>query len=97
VSTVDRDSDLVSEIFDERNEAMKIQFKNAIQACKRNNKYVGICGQAPSDYPEIAEYLVKLGINSISLNPDTVMQTRNRVLELEKKLGNKLIKINLYF
>jgi len=51
---VDRDSDLVSEIFDERNEAMKIQFKNAIQACKRNNKYVGICGQAPSDYPEIA-------------------------------------------
>jgi len=85
---VDRDSDLVSDIFDERNEAMKIQFKNAIEACKRNNKYVGICGQAPSDYPEIAEYLVGLGIDSISLNPDTVMQTRNRVLDLEKKLGS---------
>jgi len=83
---VDRDSDLVSEIFDERNPAMKIQFKNAIEACKRNNKYVGICGQAPSDYPEIAEYLVRLGIDSISLNPDTAMQTKNMVLEIEKEL-----------
>ncbi|NEW59774.1 pyruvate, water dikinase [Sulfurovum sp. bin170] len=84
---VDRDSDLVSSIFDERNPAMKAQFKNAIDACKRAGKYVGICGQAPSDYPEVAEYLVELGIDSISLNPDSVMKVKKRVLEIEGKLG----------
>ncbi|MBU1669020.1 pyruvate, water dikinase [bacterium] len=83
---VDRDSNLVSSIFDERNPAMKIQFKNAIDACKRAGKYVGICGQAPSDYPEVAEYLVELGIDSISLNPDSVIKTKKRISKIEKKL-----------
>ena len=83
---VDRDSDLVSSIFDERNPAMKMQFQRAIEACKRAGKYVGICGQAPSDYPEVAEYLVELGIDSISLNPDSVIKTKKRVLEIEKRL-----------
>ncbi|HHH19306.1 MAG TPA: phosphoenolpyruvate synthase [Campylobacterales bacterium] len=83
---VDRDSDLVSSIFDERNPAMRQQFQLAIEACKRAGKYVGICGQAPSDYPEVAEYLVELGIDSISLNPDSVIQTKKRILEIEKNL-----------
>ncbi len=83
---VDRDGQLVSHIFDERNPAMLEMFKRAIEACKRHNKYCGICGQAPSDYPEIAEFLVKEGISSISLNPDSVVETWTRIAELEKKL-----------
>lgn len=84
---VDRDGELVSHIFDERNPAVKKMLEMAIDACKRNNKYVGICGQAPSDYPEIAEFLVERGITSISLNPDSVLGTWSKVVELEKKLG----------
>ncbi|STQ86589.1 pyruvate, water dikinase [Helicobacter muridarum] len=83
---VDRDGDLVSHIFDERNPAMLEMFKQAIQACKRHGKYCGICGQAPSDYPEIAEFLVQQGISSISLNPDSVVMTWERIEQLEKKL-----------
>lgn len=83
---VDRDGELVSHIFDERNPAMLEMFKRAIQACKKHNKYCGICGQAPSDYPEIAEFLVKEGINSISLNPDSVVATWTKIEALEKKL-----------
>ena len=63
---------------------MRHQFKLAIEACKRAGKYIGICGQAPSDYPEVAEYLVELGIDSISLNPDSVVKTKKRILEIEK-------------
>jgi pyruvate,water dikinase len=81
---LDRDSDLVSFLFDERNEAVKKQFKLVIEACKRNNKYVGICGQAPSDYIEIAKYLVELGIDSLSLNPDSVIQTKEMIIEIEE-------------
>ena len=83
---VDRDSELVSSIFDERNPAMLEMFKRAIAACKKHKKYCGICGQAPSDYPEIAEFLVKEGISSISLNPDSVISTWRVVEKLEKSL-----------
>jgi pyruvate,water dikinase len=82
---VDRDGELVSHIFDERNEAVVRMLKMAIQACKKAGKYVGICGQAPSDYPEIAELLVKEGITSISLNPDSVLSTWQNILKIEKE------------
>lgn len=83
---VDRDGQLVSHIFDERNPAMLEMFKRAIKACKKHNKYCGICGQAPSDYPEIAEFLVREGIDSVSLNPDSVVATWNTIAKLEKEL-----------
>lgn len=83
---VDRDSELVSSIFDERNPAMLEMFRRAIAACKKHKKYCGICGQAPSDYPEIAEFLVKEGIDSISLNPDSVISTHRVIEKLEKML-----------
>jgi len=81
---VDRDSDLVSEIFDERHPIMKKQFTSAIKACKEVGKYVGICGQAPSDYPEVAEFLVREGIDSISLNADSVLETRENIAKIEE-------------
>lgn len=68
---VDRDSEIVAFDFDERDEGVKEFIRMAIEGAKRNHRPIGICGQAPSDYPEIAEFLVQLGINSISLNPDT--------------------------
>jgi len=71
---VDRDSALVAHLFDERNEAVKKILKMAIEGAKKNKKKIGICGQAPSDYPEISNFLVKCGIDSISLNPDTVLK-----------------------
>lgn len=80
---VDRDSTLVASIFDERNEAVKRMLKMAIDACKKEGKYIGICGQAPSDYPEITQFLVKEGIESISLNPDSIVKTWKLVVELE--------------
>ncbi|MDQ1299215.1 MAG: pyruvate, water dikinase [Campylobacterota bacterium] len=80
---VDRDSALVASIFDERNEAVKRMLKMAIDACKKEGKYIGICGQAPSDYPEITQFLVEEGIESISLNPDSIVKTWKLVLELE--------------
>jgi pyruvate,water dikinase len=72
---LDRDSGLIAHLFDERNEAVKILLEMAIQACKRRGKYVGICGQGPSDYPELAQWLLDQGIESMSLNPDTVVDT----------------------
>ncbi|MCE3038182.1 pyruvate, water dikinase [Helicobacter anatolicus] len=83
---VDRDGQLVSHIFDERNPAMLEMFKRAIKACQKHNKYCGICGQAPSDYPEVAEFLVREGISSISLNPDSIIETWTRIAQLEKTL-----------
>lgn len=80
---VDRESAKISHIFDERNNAVKKMLKMAIEACKKNGKYIGICGQAPSDYPEITEFLVKEGIDSISLNPDSVFKMRQVVSDLE--------------
>jgi len=72
---LDRDSGLVMEAFDERDPAVKRMLQLAIQSCRKANKYVGICGQGPSDYPELAEWLMKEGIESMSLNPDTVVET----------------------
>jgi pyruvate,water dikinase len=72
---LDRDSGLVMEAFDERDPAVKRMLHLAIQACRRANKYVGICGQGPSDYPDLAEWLMSEGIESMSLNPDTVVET----------------------
>ncbi len=72
---VDRDSALVADKFDERNPAVKVLLKMAIDACRKQDKYIGICGQGPSDYPDLAEWLLAQGIGSISLNPDTVLQT----------------------
>ena len=72
---IDRDSGLVAEGFDERNPAVKALLSMAIQACRKANKYVGICGQGPSDYPDLAQWLVQQGIDAISLTPDTVVET----------------------
>ena len=76
---VDRESAKIAHIFDERDEAVTRMLKMAIDACKKADKYIGICGQAPSDYPEVTEFLVKSGIDSISLNPDS-LYTMNRVV-----------------
>jgi pyruvate,water dikinase len=72
---LDRDSGLIAELFDERNEAVKLLLSMAIKACKGAGKYIGICGQGPSDHPDLAEWLMDQGIESMSLNPDTVVDT----------------------
>ncbi len=72
---LDRDSGIISHLFDERNEAVKILLANAIRACKSQGKYIGICGQGPSDHPDLAKWLMEQGIDSVSLNPDTVLET----------------------
>ncbi len=84
---LDRDSEMVAHLFDERNGAVEKMVAMAIEAAIRCGKKIGICGQAPSDYPEFAEFLVERGINSISLNPDTVIQTTHHILETEKALN----------
>lgn len=82
---VDRESAKIAHIFDERNEAVKRMLQMAIEACKKKNKYIGICGQAPSDYPEITRFLVEQGIDSISLNPDSLYKMHKVVADLEEK------------
>ena len=72
---LDRDSAIVAGQFDERDPAVKAMLSMAIQACRRAGKYVGICGQGPSDHPDLAEWLMDQGIDAISLNPDTVIET----------------------
>lgn len=79
---LDRDNGRIAYVGDERNEAVKEMIKRVIRTCRRRKKYSGICGQAPSDFPEFAEFLMKEGIESISLNPDTVIKT---ILKLSKK------------
>ena len=83
---VDRESAKIAHIFDERNEAVKRMLQMAIEACKERGKYIGICGQAPSDYPEITEFLVQQGINSISLNPDSLFKMHQVVSEIENEI-----------
>ena len=61
----------------------------SVEGCKRNKRHSGLCGQAPSDYPEMAEYLVEIGIDSMSLNSDAVLKTTLHVLDIEKRLGHK--------
>jgi pyruvate,water dikinase len=84
---VDRDSELVAHVYDERNDAVKKLVKEVITVCNRRNKYIGICGQAPSDYLEFAQFVVECGIQTMSLNPDTIIKTTIAIAELEKKLG----------
>tara|TARA_R100000322_G_scaffold164856_5_gene129602 strand:+ start:5261 stop:7636 length:2376 start_codon:yes stop_codon:yes gene_type:complete len=72
---LDRDSGIVAHLFDERNEAVKMLLASAIQACKKADKYIGICGQGPSDHPDFAKWLMDQGIDSVSLNPDSVLDT----------------------
>jgi len=84
---VDRDSEIVAFDFDERDEGVKQMIRLAVDGCRRNGIHSGLCGQAPSDYPDMAEFLVEIGIDSISLNPDTVLKTTKLVLELEQRLG----------
>jgi pyruvate,water dikinase len=84
---VDRDSDLVAFDFDERDPGVLEMLRQAIVGAKRNGCHIGICGQAPSDYPEVARYLVEQGIDSISLNPDSVVATVRNLVEVERALG----------
>jgi pyruvate,water dikinase len=84
---LDRDSEIVAHIYDERNEAVKRLLKKVIADAKQYHRKIGICGQAPSDYPEFAQFLVECGIDSISLNPDTVIKTTLKIYDTEKKLG----------
>jgi pyruvate,water dikinase len=80
---VDRDSEIVAHVFDERNPAVTRMIANVIRAARSKGKKIGICGQAPSDYPEFAAFLVELGIDSISLNPDAVLKTTVKILAIE--------------
>ncbi len=84
---LDRDSSLVAHIYDERNDAVKRLIKQAIEVAKSKGRKIGICGQAPSDFPDFAEFLVECGIDSISLIPDTVIKTRLAIAKKEKELG----------
>ncbi len=84
---LDRDSDLISHIYDERNEAVKRLVKMVIDTAKNKGRKIGICGQAPSDFPDFAQFLVECGIDSISLIPDTVIRTKLEVAKKEKELG----------
>ena len=82
---VDRDSAIVAFDYDERDDGVKEMIRLAVEGCARNGIHSGLCGQAPSDYPEMAEFLVQIGIQSMSLNPDTVLATTLHVLDVEKK------------
>jgi pyruvate,water dikinase len=86
---VDRDSAIVAPIFDERNPAVKKMIAQVIAACRAHGRKIGICGQAPSDYPEFAQFLVEQNIDSISLNPDTVLKTTAAILQTEAAMPAK--------
>ena len=88
---LDRDNGQLSYIGNEKNDAVKELIEEAIKVCLNNNKYIGICGQGPSDFPDFAQFLVELGIESISLNPDSVLKTKIAIAETEKKLNNQKI------
>jgi pyruvate,water dikinase len=83
---LDRDSDLVAHIYNERNPSVKAMISQAIQGCKRNNTKIGICGQGPSDYPDFAQFLVEEGIDTISITPDALLKTVLAISEIEQKL-----------
>ncbi|UTV82100.1 hypothetical protein MQE22_05630 [Acidithiobacillus sp. YTS05] len=86
---MDRDSEIVAFDYDERDDGVKEMIRLAVEGCRRNGIHSGLCGQAPSDYPEMAEFLVEIGIDTMSLNPDTVIATTRHVLEIEASLGRK--------
>lgn len=85
---LDRDSAIVAHLFDERNPAIMRLIADVIRRARACGRKIGICGQAPSDYPEFARFLVRCGINSISLNPDTVLKTTQEILAMEKEIAN---------
>jgi pyruvate,water dikinase len=82
---VDRDSELVAYDYDERDNGVKTMIRWAIEGAKRNGLHTGVCGQAPSDYPDMAQYFVELGVDSLSLNPDSLLKTSQVVLDFENK------------
>jgi pyruvate,water dikinase len=82
---VDRDSEIVAHVFDERDPAVKKMIASVIRSARTRGRKIGICGQAPSDYPEFARFLIEQGIDSISLNPDAVLKTTLVILEAEKQ------------
>jgi pyruvate,water dikinase len=84
---IDRDSEILAQEFDERDPAVKKMVAMSIEGTKKSGRHSGLCGQAPSDYPEFAEFLVREGIDSISINPDSVMKITLKVLETEKAIG----------
>jgi len=86
-----RDSEMVAHLFDERNGAVERMVEMAIEAAHRAGKKIGICGQAPSDYPEFARFLVERGITSISLNPDTVIKTTQIIADAEAQLNKRQV------
>jgi pyruvate, water dikinase len=86
---VDRDSETVAFDYDERDDGVKEMIRLAVEGCRRNGIHSGLCGQAPSDYPDMAEYLVTLGIDSMSLNPDSVLKTTRVVLDAERRRASK--------
>ena len=87
---VDRDSSIVAPLFDERNPAVMRMIATVIKAAKAGGRKIGICGQAPSDYPEFARFLVAEGIDSLSLNPDAVITTTVAVLDMERTLARRV-------
>ena len=84
---VDRDSAIVAHLFDERDPAVKAMITSVIHTAKAKGRKIGICGQAPSDYPEFAQFLVEQGIDSISLNPDAVLKTLVAIAAIEQPLA----------
>ncbi|MDR3582121.1 MAG: phosphoenolpyruvate synthase, partial [Candidatus Pacebacteria bacterium] len=86
---LDRDSGIVSHVGNEKNPAVKRLIAEIIPKCLKRKKYIGICGQGPSDYPDFAAFLVDLGIESMSLNPDTVVRTTVAIAAQEAKLKGK--------
>lgn len=84
---LDRDSEIISYLYDERNDAVKKLIKQVIDVANKKGKYIGICGQAPSDYEDFAQFLVECGIHSMSLNPDTVIRTTLKIADKERQLG----------
>jgi len=85
---VDRDSGLLPQ-FDERDPALRVIMGMALQACNKANKYIGICGQAPSDFPEITEWLIEHNISSIALNPDSLLKMTETAYQTEQKLAKQ--------
>jgi pyruvate,water dikinase len=88
---VDRDSGRLGALFDERNEAVKVMIESLIRVAKETGTKVGICGQGPSDHPDFAQFLVEAGIDSMSLNPDSVVEVKRRVAETEARLMEETV------
>jgi pyruvate, water dikinase len=84
---IDRDNEELKDLFDQQDEGIKASIRQLIPKAHKHNRKVGICGQAPSDFPDFAAFLVEAGIDSISLNPDSVVEVKKRVAETEKRLG----------